>query len=714
MLGVGQLDGPEMKHRLSTQALAPVGIVAALFLSGMIVRSLWSTQMWVNLPLHSTVEALGGLAAVLTGLVLLARKAEWEDERLQGLASGLLGMGILEGFHAVSSPDHGFVLLRSAASLLGAVAFSFVWHPPGMIGKRTRELIPYLVTAATVSFGMVVLTFPHQLPRFTEQDQFAPIALVVNGVAAVLFLAGAAGFWLEFGRTGRPEHQLLATLAFLFGLAEIMFLFSAPWQSEWWIWHFVRVAAYVIALTYVSRGYVRMVGETRQALAEAKRSGRRLAAQYGVTRVLAEAPTLKDAGQAVLRAIGESLNWELGMFWSLDEEKQVLRFVDLWHAPHIEATEFVQDSRGRTFRRGEGLIGRVWATGKPIWIPDLITDPAFRRASMAARAGLHAGFAFPVCKGGEFYGVIDFFSRESREPDQDVLDMVADLGIKVGLFVDRKRKEDELRQTEARLVEEQRLAEVARVLGDIGHDLKNMLMPILSGAGLLEEEISECFSKLPQPAVASVKPSRDLAHELVAMIRQGSRRIHDRVKEIADSVKGLTRPPQFAPCRLANVVSNVYAFLRILADERQVALRTEGLETLPEITADESRLFNAIYNLVNNAIPEVSSGGSVTVQGCTDKSGKSIALSVIDTGRGMSPEVRDSLFTYQAISRKKGGTGLGTKIVKDVVDAHGGTITVESTEGKGTAFHITLFVDGPPTHTPSTARPAAEASRLTP
>jgi signal transduction histidine kinase len=98
---------------------------------------------------------------------------------------------------------------------------------------------------------------------------------------------------------------------------------------------------------------------------------------------------------------------------------------------------------------------------------------------------------------------------------------------------------------------------------------------------------------------------------------------------------------------------------------------------------------------VNNAIPEVPPGGSVTVRGRTEESGKQIVLSVIDTGKGMSPEIRDSLFTYQAISRKVGGTGLGTKIVKDVVDAHGGSIWVESTEGKGTAFHITLSVDGP-------------------
>src|SRR5262249_795164 len=106
------------------------------------------------------------------------------------------------------------------------------------------------------------------------------------------------------------------------------------------------------------------------------------------------------------------------------------------------------------------------------------------------------------------------------------------------------------------------------------------------------------------------------------------------------------------------------------------------------------------------------SGGSVTVQGRTDQSGKNIVLSVIDTGKGMSPEVRDSLFSYQAISRKMGGTGLGTKIVKDVVDAHEGTITVESKEGVGTAFHITWPVDGPPALSPSTARPPAEAGRI--
>ena len=445
------------------------------------------------------------------------------------------------------------------------------------------------------------------------------------------------------------------------------------------------------------------IRELKAALAQVKRSERRLLAQYALTRVLAESATLKDAGQEILRAIGESLDWKLGMFWNVDNQADVLRFVNLWHAPNIEASAFCEDSRERTFQRGVGLIGQVWASGRPTWIPDVVRDPSFHRAPVAAQVGLglHGWCGFPVCKGERMYGVIEFFTQEIREAEEDILEMMADIGIKVGQFVDRKETDEDLRRAEMKILEEGRLAEVARVLGDIAHDIKNMLMPVVTGASLLEEELNESYGQLPLPVAGAAARSRDLTKELIDMIQNGSRRIQDRVGEFADSVKGLTRPAQFGPCRIAEVVSSVYAILQIPAAERGVVLLVADLETLPVIHADESRLFNAFYNLVNNAIPEVPSGGSVTVQGRTEQTGKTIVLSVIDTGKGMPPEVRESLFTYQAISRKVGGTGLGTKIVKDVVDAHAGRITVATEPGMGTSFHITLPVEGPASHHPS-------------
>ncbi len=248
----------------------------------------------------------------------------------------------------------------------------------------------------------------------------------------------------------------------------------------------------------------------------------------------------------------------------------------------------------------------------------------------------------------------------------------------------------EKKQMAARFLEEVKLAEVTRVLGDIGHDIKNMLMPVLSGADLLKDELDEQFSPLITKKVKGAETSYANSLDLIHMIDTNARRIQDRVREIADAVKGVTSPPHFTPCRIRDIVDGVLDTLRTYAEEKGIILQTNGLDALPVIDADERRLFNAFYNLINNAIPEVPRGGSVTVSGYPGPRPDTVELAVADTGRGMPPEVRERLFTSQAISTKKDGTGLGTKIVKDVIHLHHGHIFVESEEGRGTTIRFTL------------------------
>ena len=242
----------------------------------------------------------------------------------------------------------------------------------------------------------------------------------------------------------------------------------------------------------------------------------------------------------------------------------------------------------------------------------------------------------------------------------------------------------------AELLEKTKLGEVARVVGDIGHDMKNMLMPVLNAAKLVEEELEEHFGNITGMPTKEVEASRNFTKEALDMIVNNARRIHNRVREIADTVKGITSPLRLASCQVGGVVEEVFVSLRLYAKEKGVSLHVQGLESLPLIHADTNRLFNALYNLINNAIPETPVGGSVTVVGSIGPEAKTIVIRVADTGGGMSPDIRDSLFTKGAISGRPGGTGLGTKIVKDVVDAHGGTITVDSEQGKGTIFTIEL------------------------
>jgi signal transduction histidine kinase len=246
---------------------------------------------------------------------------------------------------------------------------------------------------------------------------------------------------------------------------------------------------------------------------------------------------------------------------------------------------------------------------------------------------------------------------------------------------------------QAKQFEDAKKAEVVTLLGDIGHDLKNLLTPVKTGVELLRDVVKDLFGAMNSTELTHNKTNKKICDESVEIAQNGIRRLHDRVQEMADCVKGLSAPPNFAPCSVGKVTLEVFHTLQGLAREKQITLLTEGLESLPEFYADERRLYNAFYNLINNAIPETPQGGSITVRGHLDQDTGSIALAVADTGRGMLPEVRDRLFSAKAISTKKGGTGLGTKIIKDVVDAHKGKIWVESVPGVGTTFHLRFPLD---------------------
>lgn len=243
---------------------------------------------------------------------------------------------------------------------------------------------------------------------------------------------------------------------------------------------------------------------------------------------------------------------------------------------------------------------------------------------------------------------------------------------------------------EQRLFEESKVAEIGRLVGEIGHDIKNMLTPVQMGMTLLEEELKDHFARLSSTDRNQTAKTRELTHEIISLTQRGTQRIQDRVKEISDAVKGRSSPPHFAPCHIESIVHNVLEALRLSAKERGILLETQNLDAVPSLLADEQRLFNAFYNLVNNAIPEVPPGGSVTIRGECVPNRDEVILTVQDTGRGMPEEIKQTLFTGKVISRKPGGTGLGTKIVKDAVDIHGGSIRVESTEGKGTTFFLHL------------------------
>lgn len=188
-------------------------------------------------------------------------------------------------------------------------------------------------------------------------------------------------------------------------------------------------------------------------ITDRRRAERQLAAQYAVTRVLAEADSLAEATPRLLRAICEGMEWDLGELWEVDAQATVLRWQGLWHKPNIDGIAFETISRPITFSLDSGLPGRVWATAQPFWITDFAAHSDYLRLSFAQHLGLHGACGLPLRKGNDVIGVMAFFSRETRQPDRDALAMFEALGQQVADFLQRKRAEEALRQSERRFAE---------------------------------------------------------------------------------------------------------------------------------------------------------------------------------------------------------------------------------------------------------------------
>jgi len=150
---------------------------------------------------------------------------------------------------------------------------------------------------------------------------------------------------------------------------------------------------------------------------------------------------------------------------------------------------------------------------------------------------------------------------------------------------------------------------------------------------------------------------------------------------------------EMTPVALGVVARDVTTKFRPVAEQRQVELRIDALDDLPDVWGDEARLVQAFVNLVDNALKYTPAGGVVRLSARVE--GDLVAVTVADTGLGIAPEHLPRIFErfYRvdpSRSRLLGGTGLGLSIVKHIVTSHGGRVEVQSTEGRGSQFTLLI------------------------
>src|SRR5262249_21037305 len=244
-----------------------------------------------------------------------------------------------------------------------------------------------------------------------------------------------------------------------------------------------------------------------------------------------------------------------------------------------------------TFGPGIGLPGRVWAKREPLYLPDVVHDPEFLRASIAAREMLHAALAVPILLRREALGVMEFFSNEIRQPDQELLDMMASIGSQIGQFIERKRAEDALAHTRAELAHVARVTTLGEMSASIAHEINQPLAAVANNAGA-------CRNGRDAKNVEQAGQSAELA------IADGH-----RAGDIIGRIRALVKkdPPRKDAVDINAIVFEAIALVRYELHGQRVFVKTELAEDLPRVQGDRVQLQQVLLNLMMNAI-EASSG----------------------------------------------------------------------------------------------------------
>ncbi len=185
---------------------------------------------------------------------------------------------------------------------------------------------------------------------------------------------------------------------------------------------------------------------SQQRAAEMRRTAR-----LAVTQILAHEQQKDIAVAEILAAVGSALRWEAGAFWSISSQDNVIRCQTFWDQPARNLPVFREATLNRAFPPDVGLPGRVWKTGEPLWITDVTCDPNFPRAKPAQADGLKSGFAWPITGDQECLGIVEWFSRDLLQPDEDLLEMMSTICGQIGHFIERREAETRLHQSEERL-----------------------------------------------------------------------------------------------------------------------------------------------------------------------------------------------------------------------------------------------------------------------
>ncbi|GIE32304.1 hypothetical protein Ait01nite_053490 [Actinoplanes italicus] len=394
-----------------------------------------------------------------------------------------------------------------------------------------------------------------------------------------------------------------------------------------------------------------------------------------VEHALKKSATMVQATPEVLRAVTVTLGWPSAELYLIDDSTGLLQAAGHWDSAGLDPEGFF----GHTPVRGQGITGRVWESGQPLWIPDIGLSQDLRtahereRVQVCLRHGVRTALSVPVRDGDALLGVLTCYAG-TQEYEPDLLTVLLDgVAGRIGIFVAQRRGEELSRQ-------------LARAQGDfvdlVGHELRTPLTAITANATLLAEE------------AAGLDPDMRQMAQVIARNASSLQRIADTLLDLAGLDAGHLGL-NVRDVDLAALVSDAVTCLRHSGDRLTLATELPAVLHLP---GDEIRLRQVIDDLLSNAVRYSPPGAPIHITLCADDT--MAELCIADCGIGTPADERarvfDRFFRGRNVRHQGNpGSGLGLSLARAIVLLHGGTIKLADNEPTGTIVCVRLPMAGP-------------------
>lgn len=350
--------------------------------------------------------------------------------------------------------------------------------------------------------------------------------------------------------------------------------------------------------------------------------------------------------------------------------------------------EFVigRNARGESiqaenFQVSSSVLDDVFTTGESLCIENALNDERFERRQSIMNLELQTIICSPLHTREEKIGVIYVDSKYIQAVDKEeilsvfeILAGQAAIAIKnARLYENLKRTYEELKQANEHIIQSERMAMKGEIAAEVSHELKNLVAVVLLNLDLMQTKAG--------------KVSPEEIHPIIEKIVVGVRKIENFSKSLLTRRRAAS---QLVAANLNKIAADFVEFVKFLPKFRSNEVKACLAENLPPVLLDIDQIQQVLLNLVNNSV-EACSSAQIELKTEYDAAAGAVRLLVKDNGPGIDESIMKRIFT-EKVTTKAEGHGYGLPICRQILEAHGGTITIESSKGNGATFIMTFPV----------------------